>query len=102
MTWTEIPRPQYRRDRVRYASDTTDKEWAVIGAGAKACRPGGLPMAHSEGFSPVQHGATVFLPMARRWHLGEAINHVLVMLERERQGREVRCRRCQRLCGWRS
>jgi putative transposase of IS4/5 family DUF4096 len=30
MAWTEITRPKYRRDSLRYASDTTDVEWAVI------------------------------------------------------------------------
>jgi putative transposase len=30
MSWTEITRLQYRRDGLRYASDTTDEEWAVI------------------------------------------------------------------------
>ncbi len=30
MTWTEITRPKYRRDGPRYASDTTDEEWARI------------------------------------------------------------------------
>jgi transposase len=30
MAWTEITRPRYRRDGLRYASDTTDEEWAVI------------------------------------------------------------------------
>ena len=29
MAWTEITRPQYQRDGLRYASDTTDAEWAV-------------------------------------------------------------------------
>lgn len=28
--WTEITRPKYRRERLRYASDTTEAEWAVI------------------------------------------------------------------------
>jgi transposase len=28
--WTEIIRPQYQREGLRYASDTTDAEWAVI------------------------------------------------------------------------
>jgi putative transposase len=32
MPWTEITRAQYRRDGLRYASDTTDREWAVIGS----------------------------------------------------------------------
>ena len=31
MAWTEITRPKYRRDGLRYASDTTDEEWALIG-----------------------------------------------------------------------
>ena len=30
MAWTEITRGQYRREGLRYASDTTDEEWAVI------------------------------------------------------------------------
>jgi putative transposase len=30
MSWTEITRQQYRRDGLRYASDTTDAEWKVI------------------------------------------------------------------------
>lgn len=31
MVWTEITRAQYRRAGLRYASDMTDAEWAVIG-----------------------------------------------------------------------
>lgn len=30
MAWTEITRPKYRRDGLRYASDTTEEEWAII------------------------------------------------------------------------
>ena len=30
MNWTEITRAKYRREGLRYASDTTDEEWAVI------------------------------------------------------------------------
>jgi transposase len=30
MAWTEITRAKYQRDGLRYASDTTDAEWAVI------------------------------------------------------------------------
>src|SRR3954451_21643591 len=29
LAWTEITRPQYRRDHLRYASDATDEEWRV-------------------------------------------------------------------------
>src|SRR5205823_15128550 len=30
MSWTEITREQYRRDGLRYASDTRDEEWKVL------------------------------------------------------------------------
>lgn len=30
MCWTETTRAQYRREGLRYASDTTDEEWALI------------------------------------------------------------------------
>ena len=30
MVWTEITRPQYRREGLRYESDTTDGEWLVM------------------------------------------------------------------------
>jgi transposase len=30
MPWTEITREQYRRDKLRYASNMTDAEWALI------------------------------------------------------------------------
>jgi transposase len=30
MSWTETTRAQYRRDELRYASDTLDREWALI------------------------------------------------------------------------
>jgi putative transposase len=30
MPWTETTRAQYRRDGLRYASDVTDREWALI------------------------------------------------------------------------
>ena len=30
MAWTEITRPKYLRDGLRYASDTTNEEWALI------------------------------------------------------------------------
>jgi len=41
MSWTETTREQYRRDGLRYASDTTDQEWKVLAAlMPKACRIG--------------------------------------------------------------
>jgi transposase len=41
MAWTEITRPKYRRDGLRYASDTTNEEWAMIAPH--------LPPAHRRG-----------------------------------------------------
>jgi putative transposase len=41
MCWTEITREQYRRDGLRYASDTTDSEWKLIEPSMPArCRRG--------------------------------------------------------------
>ena len=30
MAWTEVTRRHYRRDGLRYASDLTDAEWAML------------------------------------------------------------------------
>ncbi len=30
MPWTETSRPDYRREGLRYASDVTDEEWALL------------------------------------------------------------------------
>jgi len=43
MAWTEITRAQYRRDELRYASDTTDAEWAIIAAHLPAPSTRGRP-----------------------------------------------------------
>jgi putative transposase len=43
MTWTETTRMKYRRDGLRYASDTTDREWAEIAPLLPAARHLGRP-----------------------------------------------------------
>jgi len=43
--WTEITRPTYERIGRRYASDVTDKEWAVIDPLLSERRPQGRPPA---------------------------------------------------------
>lgn len=43
MAWTEITRQQYRRDGLRYASGTTDREWAVLEPWLPAPRHLGRP-----------------------------------------------------------
>ena len=43
MSWTEITRAQYRRDHLRYASDTTDAEWLLLSFFLPARRRVGRP-----------------------------------------------------------
>lgn len=107
--WTSATRAQHRRDHLRYASDLTDAEWAVLEplfpAARAAGRPptplrrvleaifyvlrGGIPwrMLPKE-FPPYQ---TVFGWFAAWRDDGtwEALNHHLVMIDRERAGREA-------------
>ena len=60
MAWTETTRDQYDRRRLRYASDCTDKEWAVIApfmpAPSKVGRPRKWPMR--EIWDAIQYIAT--------------------------------------------
>jgi hypothetical protein len=44
MRRTETTRIQYRREGLRYASDATEEEWALI---APRCRAGGAKLAGS-------------------------------------------------------
>lgn len=43
MPWTEITRLDYRREGLRYVSDTTDAEWALIEPFMPARRRFGRP-----------------------------------------------------------
>jgi transposase len=43
MPWTEITRPQYRRDDLRYASNLRDEEWELLLPFMPAERPLGRP-----------------------------------------------------------
>jgi len=60
MAWTEITREQYDRRRLRYASDCTDEEWAVIApfmpVPCKVGRPRKWPMR--EIWDAIQYIAT--------------------------------------------
>ena len=110
MAWTEITRPQYRRDGLRYASDTTDEEWALIAPHMPApCRRGrrrttDLRAVVDAIFYLAQSGCQwrmlpkCFPPFTTvqdyfytwrddgRW---ASINHSLVMAAREAVGREA-------------
>jgi transposase len=107
--WTEITRPKYGREGLRYASDTTDAEWAVImpllpepATGRGRPRTTDLRsvvnalfyMAQSgcqwrmlpKEFPPYTTVQRYFYPW-RDSGLLRQINHVLVMAAREQDGR---------------
>jgi len=110
MAWTEITREKYRRDGMRYASDVTDEEWAVIGprlpAPSRRGRPRETPLREvvnaifyiaqsccqwrllPKDFPPFTTVQYYFY----RWRacgLWAALNHDLLMLAREAEGREA-------------
>ena len=109
MPWTEITRPQYRREGLRYASDLADAEWALIEPFMPDRRPLGRPRATDlrtvvnaifyiattgcqwrqlpREFPPYSTVQGYFYQWIRdgRW---EIVNHALVMASREKAGRE--------------
>ena len=108
--WTPTTRRQHSRDHLRYPSDLTDGEWEIIAPflpqPARTGRPRGWPMREimnailyvlragcawrllPKDFPPRSTVYGWFLRF-RREHLFEALNHHLVMLDRERVGREA-------------
>ena len=111
MPWTETTRAQYRREGLRYASDATDGEWALIAPllppRARIGRPrttilrevvnailymastGCQWRALPKEFPPRSSVQGYFY---RRSHDGvfALINHALVMAAREKAGRRAR------------
>ena len=109
MPWTEITRPQYSRAGLRYPSDMTDREWALIAPFMPARQRIGRPrttdlrtvvdailyMASTgcqwrqlpKGFPPYSTVQDYFYRWSRdrTW---ARINHALVMAAREQAGRE--------------
>jgi putative transposase len=109
MSWTEITREQYRRDDLRYASDTRDEEWALLAPlmpqrckrgrprevnlrtivnailyiGATGCQWRALPKDFPP-YSTVQH----YFYGWRALGLWRRINDALVRKERTRKGRK--------------
>ena len=110
MTWNETTRPQYRRERRRYASDLTDAEWALIEPmtplpsaigrpratklrsvvdailyiGSTGCQWRQLP----EDFPPYSTVQGYFHGWSQEGRFA-SINHLLVMQAREAAGREA-------------
>jgi putative transposase len=110
MAWTETTRPQYRRAGLRYASDLTEAEWALIEPLMPAASPVGRPrrtklrsvveailyMASTgcqwrqipREFPPFTTVQGYFYGWSRNGTFAQ-INHVLVMASREKAGREA-------------
>jgi transposase len=110
MAWTETTRPKYRRDQLRYASDTTNEEWAIIEPHlATPYRRGRPRMTDLRAvvnaiFYIAQSGCqwrmlpkdfppfTTVQSYFYRWRddgTWQTINHLLVMTAREVAGREA-------------
>jgi putative transposase len=110
MTWTAIARGEHNRDRLRFPSDLTDREWALIAPMVPAAKRGGRPRTTDmrdvmEGilfiassgcqwrmlpgdFPPVSTVRGYFY----RWRdsgLLETINQLLVMAAREIEGKQA-------------
>jgi transposase len=110
MAWTEITRPKYRRDGLRYASDTTDKEWGLIEPHLPPPASRGRPRGTSlrdvvnaiyyvaeagcqwrmlpKDFPPYSTVQRYFYAW-RDSGVWQTVNHVLLMAVREDAGREA-------------
>ena len=110
MAWTEITRAKYRRDGLRYASDTTHEEWGVIephlpaAAGCGRRRETDLRDVVDAIFYIAQSGCQwrllpkefpPFTTVQRYFYAWrdngtwQTINHALLMSVREAAGREA-------------
>jgi len=110
MTWTAIARREHNRDTLRFPSDFTNREWALIAPLIPAAKHGGRPRTTnmrdvveailyiaSSGcqwrmlpgdFPPVSTVRGYFYAW-REMGLWEGINQLLVMAAREIEGREA-------------
>jgi len=110
MSWTETTRAKYRREGLRYASGVTDAEWAVIEPFMPPAAERGRPRTTvlravvnalfyiaqtgcqwrmlPKDFPPYTTVQRYFYPWRDRG-LWQSINHALVMLAREGEGREA-------------
>jgi putative transposase len=109
MSWTEITREQYRRDGLRYASDTTDVEWKLIEPLMPAASPRGRP--RQVGLRVIMNAILYIAATGCQWRalpkdfppcstvqyyfykwrgsgLWRTINDAMVRRMRERQGRK--------------
>ena len=110
MPWTEITRPHYVREGLRYASDTTDGEWALIAPWMP--QPKRLGRKRKTKLRSIVDALLYILATGCQWRLLPKdfppystvqgyfyrwrsdgtlwrINHALVMVAREREDREA-------------
>ena len=110
MAWNDTARDQHNRDHLRYPSDLSDREWALIAPMLPAAKPGGRPRTTDlrdvvdaiqyiavsgcqwrmlpKDFPPVSTVRGYFYAW-RDQGLWDAINHLLVMATRDLEGREA-------------
>jgi transposase len=108
--WTATTRAQHMRDGLRFASDATDAEWAVLAPllprPSSVGRPpqwpmreivnaifyvlrGGIPWRMLPPCFPPRQTVYGWFAAWRDAGVWQSINHHLVMLDRERAGREA-------------
>lgn len=110
MPWDDIARTEHRRDRGRYPSDLTDREWSVIAPLLPPAKKGGRK--RTTDLREVMNGLLYIASSGCPWRmlpkdfppmttvqgyfyawrddgLWLAINHTLVMAARELEGREA-------------
>jgi putative transposase len=110
MAWNDTAQDQHNRDHLRYPSDLSDREWALIAPMLPAAKPGGRPRTTDlrdvvdaiqyiavsgcqwrmlpKDFPPVSTVRGYFYAW-RDQGLWDAINHLLVMATRDLEGREA-------------
>lgn len=110
LMWTATTRAQHRRDGLRFASDLTDAEWSVLQPllppSSRIGRPsawpmrdvvdaifyvlrGGIPWRMLPPCFPPRQTVYGWFAAWRNAGVWESVNHRLVMLDRERAGREA-------------
>ena len=110
MPWNDIARAEHNRDHLRYPTDLSDEEWAILAPLIPPARSGGRPRTTNmrevmnaifyvgssgcqwrmlpKDFPPVSTVRGYFYNW-RNTELWQAINHLLVMSTRELEGREA-------------
>jgi transposase len=86
MVWTEITRRHYRRDGLRYESDTTDAEWFVMEPLLPRASTLGRPRATD---MRTVINAILYFYAWSRGGVFASLNYTLVMASREAAGREA-------------